>query len=877
MCGRLFFVMEQLVNSIGTLSIKKEKSIKFRQIFTLYLLIYIALCGIGVAQTVDIPDPNLRDAVRDALNLPGNAPITQADMRRLTKLEPRFREIGGITDLSGLEFATNLEHLDLAMYPISDLTPLATLVQLRTLWISQCNITDIIPLANLTGLKSLDASHNRIVEINPLVNLTSLVELLLNHNRIVDVNPLAHLTNLEVLWIQDNNIMDISPFADLTRLTELKISANEIADVTPLENLTNLEHLNTENNPIFDPNSPHVDIPDPNLRAAISDTLNLSSDVPITQAAMRRLTKLAGHERGIADLSGLEFATNLEILELALNPISNVAPLANLVQLHTVSLWRCELSDISPLVDLTRLKYLYLFYNRIVDISSLANLTQLVELDLSHNRIVDVNPLANLTNLERLNIAGNLIADHSFLDTLSLSEFRYDEACEMPPEPIRDRIRNRTYPSVFTFWGHILNRPHLSEIEKRASYDLRCCHDFGLYISDTPDNPKMFTESGLLEKAIQERDDLLAHNPNRIILLQLEFREALLSQYPEDWPYWLRNAQGKIAPGWGSEQFPPIPDGKINFTHPGFQDRVVAQAIAVSKCGIFDGIFFDHWGEVPLLSPYVDNETEHLARHNIIERIRAQTRPDFLIMGNTNDHIIPRTGPRINGGFMETLVPGTLADIPIESHLYEIEHALNWLENNLREPVINALEGQVIPTEPPDSPNNLRWMRALTTLSLTFSNGYVVFSEPELHTHYWYDFWDADLGQPVGPKTQLYDEDIPGLYIREFTNGWAVYNHSGQSQEITLLEFVTGVASGVEGATHTLADLDGEMYLREAVASDELPVTSKSPADVNGDGVVNILDLTLVARGFWTDSLEGDVNGDGVVNVFDLVIVANQF
>ena len=67
---------------------------------------------------------------------------------------------------------------------------------------------------------------------------------------------------------------------------------------------------------------------------------------------------------------------------------------------------------------------------------------------------------------------------------------------------------------------------------------------------------------------------------------------------------------------------------------------------------------------------------------------------------------------------------------------------------------------------------------------------------------------------------------------------------------------------------HALPNLDEEMYLR---------VKPKNPADVNGDGVVNILDLTLVAQEFGTDSLEGDVNGDGVVNVFDLVFVANQF
>ena len=77
-----------------------------------------------------------------------------------------------------------------------------------------------------------------------------------------------------------------------------------------------------------------------------------------------------------------------------------------------------------------------------------------------------------------------------------------------------------------------------------------------------------------------------------------------------------------------------------------------------------------------------------------------------------------------------------------------------------------------------------------------------------------------------------------------------------------------GVASGWVNVEHALPNLDGEMYLR---------VTPKNPADVNGDGIVNILDLILVAQGFGTDSLEGDVNGDGVVNVFDLVMVANQF
>ena len=113
----------------------------------------------------------------------------------------------------------------------------------------------------------------------------------------------------------------------------------------------------------------------------------------------------------------------------------------------------------------------------------------------------------------------------------------------------------------------------------------------------------------------------------------------------------------------------------------------------------------------------------------------------------------------------------------------------------------------------------------------------------------------------------MYD-DTPGLFIREFTKGWAVYNRSGKAQVITLPQEVQGVASGLVNTEHALPNLDGEMYLR---------VKPKNPADVNGDGVVNIVDLTLVAQRFGRNSLKGDVNGDGVVNVFDLVFVANQF
>ena len=254
----------------------------------------------------------------------------------------------------------------------------------------------------------------------------------------------------------------------------------------------------------------------------------------------------------------------------------------------------------------------------------------------------------------------------------------------------------------------------------------------------------------------------------------------------------------------------------------------------------------------------------------ILKRIRERVRDDFLIVVNTNTETASVSAPYINGLFLESGVPGTWDD-PAKG-FQTLQNTLSWAEKNLRTPEVNAFEGRAYDDEPLDSPANLRWMRAVTALSLTFSDGYVLFTTDwwegvHMHWHYWYDFWDADLGKPVGEKSQLYEE-TPGLYIREFTNGWAVYNHSGEAQVVTLPEEVQAVASGLVNTEHALPNLDGEMYLR---------IKPESPADVNGDGVVNIFDLTIVAQAIGTDDRQGDVNGDGLINVFDLVVVANAF
>ena len=186
-------------------------------------LIYLSLIFVVIqasAQVVDIPDPNLRQVIRETLNLPGNAPTTQQKMLKLERLDA-----GGnrdITDLTGLEYAG----LGLYHNPITDISPLSHLTQLERFNLWGCRIVDLSPLRNLKNLRSIILGNNQISDLSPLSELTSLTFLELESNQISDISPLAGLINLTVLQVDGNQIADFSPLANLVNLEELWINGN---------------------------------------------------------------------------------------------------------------------------------------------------------------------------------------------------------------------------------------------------------------------------------------------------------------------------------------------------------------------------------------------------------------------------------------------------------------------------------------------------------------------------------------------------------------------------------------------------------------------------------------------------------------------------
>ena len=156
-----------------------------------------------------------------------------------------------------------------------------------------------------------------------------------------------------------------------------------------------------------------VHIPDSNLRAAIAEELGKNPNAPITVEDMERLGELDARNRGIQDLTGLQFTTNLSRLLLNDNQISDISPISGLTELWQLQIERNTISDISPVRDLKNLTFLNFRRNQISDISPIAGLINLNVLWFSVNSVSDLSPVAGLINLNRLSFSENNISDLS--------------------------------------------------------------------------------------------------------------------------------------------------------------------------------------------------------------------------------------------------------------------------------------------------------------------------------------------------------------------------------------------------------------------------------------------------------------------------------
>ena len=200
---------------------------------------------------------------------------------------------------------------------------------------------------------------------------------------------------------------DLAPCPDLDRFVpdvaaiEVEVDADETAEVEVVYECALLQP------------------PDAELAAALLAAIRDQSgdeDAELSCRAVGSLTQLltrrTSSSPSITDLTGLEHARSLEVLDLtAHDGISDLSPLAGLSALRDLRLGnrnlfssRTSLADLSPIAGLTGLEHLEVVYTHVTDITAIGGLTRLRSLAIDRNEIVDLAPLATVPFLESLSI-----------------------------------------------------------------------------------------------------------------------------------------------------------------------------------------------------------------------------------------------------------------------------------------------------------------------------------------------------------------------------------------------------------------------------------------------------------------------------------------
>ncbi|CAL6057078.1 Conserved_hypothetical protein [Hexamita inflata] len=109
----------------------------------------------------------------------------------------------------------------------------------------------------------------------------------------------------------------------------------------------------------------------------------------------------------LTNLVGLELLNNLQIIQIADNPVTSLEPILSLRQVTSLTVSNAKLSTITGIKQLKQLVELNLGSNQIREISELGNLTNLNKLNLNSNTISDVSEIGKLTNLQKLELQNN--------------------------------------------------------------------------------------------------------------------------------------------------------------------------------------------------------------------------------------------------------------------------------------------------------------------------------------------------------------------------------------------------------------------------------------------------------------------------------------
>lgn len=323
----------------------------------------------GVDEPVTLLDGAIDDAARAVLNKTANETLMTSDLWGITELvleQPvdlsdlaHFTGLRSLTiqNVSGLDFTVlskmlNLQYLDLSGCTISSNSQqtIGSLTSLQTLKLNSCALTNIDTMAQLTGLTELDLGNNIIENIGILSLMLDLQTVNLSNNPITSIAGLSTCKKLQYLDISNCDVSSLSSLNGKTELQVLLAPNNKISQIEDLSQCALLQQLDLQANLVVDIS---VLAQLHNLRIFLGDNNQIAA-VPVFDAEKSTLQQFSIDYNQVAALSGLQGLTELNYVNADYNTITDLAPLAECINLVQVNVWDNPIKkeDVSALQDI---------------------------------------------------------------------------------------------------------------------------------------------------------------------------------------------------------------------------------------------------------------------------------------------------------------------------------------------------------------------------------------------------------------------------------------------------------------------------------------------------------------------------------------------
>tara|TARA_Y100001934_G_scaffold98954_1_gene121800 strand:- start:701 stop:1498 length:798 start_codon:yes stop_codon:yes gene_type:complete len=154
------------------------------------------------------------------------------------------------------------------------------------------------------------------------------------------------------------------------------------------------------------------------IELAIREELKKPTGI-LTKVDYEKVTAVSFHRMQLTEIPEvLEKLTQLKVLGLRINELTDIKGLEKSKQLKGLGLGRNKLTSVKGLENLTNLEALTLEDNQLTSVKGLEKLPQLWFLSLSKNKLTSVKDLEKLTQLKYLNIMNNPALTRAQIDEL---------------------------------------------------------------------------------------------------------------------------------------------------------------------------------------------------------------------------------------------------------------------------------------------------------------------------------------------------------------------------------------------------------------------------------------------------------------------------